>query len=94
MPGLSLQEDWRLEVEIRDQAMLRMNDTVIGTSMIDLEQRRWSNKYALTKLILEQEESRANEQIEDHRKASALLRRKEQAEKDLIKKIDAYLRGK
>lgn len=41
--------------------MLRMNDTVIGMTMIDLEQRRWSNKYALTKLILEQEESRTKE---------------------------------
>jgi len=35
--GLRLQEDWRLEVEVRDQAMLRMNDTVIGLTMIDLE---------------------------------------------------------
>lgn len=36
--------------------MFRMNDVVIGLTMIDLEQRRWSNRYAIAKLVLWLEE--------------------------------------
>ena len=37
-------------------------------TVIDLEQRRWSNKYAIAKLILWQEEQLVKEQMDQHRK--------------------------
>ena len=35
--GIRLQEDWRLEVEVKDKAMFEFTDTIIGKTIIDLE---------------------------------------------------------
>ena len=32
-----MQEDWRLEVEVKDKAMFEFTDTIIGKTIIDLE---------------------------------------------------------
>ena len=58
-----MQEDWRFEIEVWDKGTFKYNDSLIGTTMIDLEHRRWSNEYALTKLALEQELEITKEKI-------------------------------
>ena len=40
---------------MRDKGSFELQDTMIGKTIIDLEQRRWSMKYALAKLIFDQE---------------------------------------
>ena len=66
---ISLQEDWRFEIEVKDKGNLgAYSDSSIGITMIDLEQRRWSTEYALSKLALEQEIDISNERIEENEK--------------------------
>lgn len=63
-------------------------------TVIDLEQRRWSNKYAIAKLILWQEEQLVKEQMDQHRKLTQQSKRKDPVEKELISKIEKFLRNK
>ena len=63
VPLTRLSEDWRMVLEVYDKALLNMNDTLIGKTQIDLEQRRWSNPFALAKLTIIQEEDRVKEQM-------------------------------
>ena len=41
----SLPEDWRLEITIKDKGYTRYQDEEIGSTVIDLEQRRYGLKY-------------------------------------------------
>ena len=71
-----------------------MNDTVIGLTTIDLEQRRWSNRYAIIKLILWVEELKVKEQMDEHKRMIAGKKSKDPAEKELIDAINKYLKNK
>lgn len=83
-----MQEDWRFEIEVLDKGNL--SDTSIGTTMIDLELRRWSTKSALAKLLLQQEKDITEELIEEHEKAL----KKEKKQKDAMReKYVRYLRS-
>lgn len=48
-----LQDDWKLEVEINDSGSLQIFDRLIGKTMIDIEERRWSMTYVQAKMALE-----------------------------------------
>ena len=59
--NLNLQNDWCFEVEVWDENTNRS----IGKTTIDLEQRRWSNKYSLFMLELRQRKDIAEEKIRE-----------------------------
>lgn len=92
VPLTRLSEDWRMVLEVYDKALLNMNDTLIGKTQIDLEQRRWSNPFALAKLTIIQEEDRVKEQMEEQKKQQVYARGKE--EKELSIQTLKYLRNK
>ena len=48
---------------MKDKATFEFTDTIIGKTEVDLEQRRWSMKHVLAKLILMQEKERCTEDI-------------------------------
>ena len=48
---------------MKDKATFEFTDTIIGKTEVDLEQRRWSSKHVLAKLILMQEKERCTEDI-------------------------------
>ena len=89
--NLRLQTDWRLEIEIRDKSTFRINETVIGMTMIDLERRRWANHFALAKLALEQEVEIVREQKYAH---SNLPPQVKKNNKELYDQITRYLNTK
>lgn len=56
-----LQDDWQLEVEVMDSGSLLFPHRLIGKTMIDIEERRWSLGYVRAKLALEQHVAIAQE---------------------------------
>ena len=48
-----LNEDWKFQISVWDVG--DFSDTLVGSTIIDLEQRRWSKRSVLAKLILMQE---------------------------------------
>ena len=36
--------DWKLQIEVMDRGMFSYNDSLIGKTIIDLEQRRYGDK--------------------------------------------------
>lgn len=48
---------------MKDKATFEFTDTIIGKTEVDLEQRRWSSKHVLAKLILMQEKEKCMEDM-------------------------------
>ena len=56
-------KDKAIKVNFSEQVTFEFTDTIIGKTEVDLEQRRWSMKHVLAKLILMQEKERCTEDI-------------------------------
>ena len=52
---IRLQDDWCLHVDVMDQANFSFQNSLIGRTQIDIEERRWSMQHVIAKLIFQQE---------------------------------------
>ena len=70
-----LQDDWCFELEVWDWNEI-FSHTLIGTTQIDLELRRWSTQYSLTVLALRQQKDIADENIAELKAISCKIKNK------------------
>ena len=55
--------DWFLEIEIYDKSLIELRDTLIGRTIIDLEQRRYGDSIVIALEILSIETQKIDEKI-------------------------------